>query len=375
MSNITQFDVLVVYSSKIASSAAAADSVTPFSKDSTRWEYTYPYEYFLKECVRQKLTAAFTTSQDISGPGLCESYWTHQNMKWIKHEELCTAPIIFDKFSPVNEKQRLKRDLFFSSSQVQPFNDEYLFSLFFDKHKMYQKLAQFSVPTVAIRDASMHSVEVAIKKLKNLVAFHPHSTDFAAGVVIKDRFGAGGIHIYKVDENFATTIMAIMHQNPHVHFIAQPFAKFDQGFTYQNLVGSTDIRLIYQGKKIVQTYIRMAKVGDFRCNEHQGGTLTYIPLRAIPTKAIQIANRIANLLTHTYSLFALDFIISNLGNVYLLEGNTGPGLDWNLKLKKNEQMAKKLIRIIVKNLHNRSGISEILPLRPIVEEPVEYIQI
>ena len=375
MSDIAQFDVLVVYSAKIATSASVWDCVTPFSRESKRAEYAYPYAYFLEECARQNLKAALTTSRDICGPGQCESYWTYEDKAWVKHDGLCTAPLVFDKFSPVNKKQKMKRELFFSASQVQPFNNEYLFSLFFDKQKMYQKLAQFSVPTVAIRNGSKLVIAEALKRLEMLVAAHPHSADFARGVVVKDRFGAGGIHIYEVAENIAEGVAAIVKRNNHTSFVVQPFAKFDRGFTYQNLVGSTDIRLIYQGRKIVQTYIRMAKMGDFRCNEHQGGTLTYIPLSIIPTKVIRFANQIADLLTKQHALFALDFIVSNNGNVYLLEGNTGPGLDWNLKLKKNERMAKKLIRIIVRNLHDRSGVSDVLPLHPLVDEPVEYVQI
>ena len=50
-----------------------------------------------------------------------------------------------------------------------------------------------------------------------------------------------------------------------------------------------------------------------------------------------------------------DFIISNNGNIYLLEGNTGPGLDWNLLIRENEIEGQKLIRMIVKELVGRVG--------------------
>jgi glutathione synthase/RimK-type ligase-like ATP-grasp enzyme len=127
----------------------------------------------------------------------------------------------------------------------------------------------------------------------------------------------------------------------------QPFVKFDQGYRYQKTSVSTDIRLIYLGGKTVQTYIRMAKPGDYRCNEHQGGRLKYLALSSIPAAVLKMSEKVAQALGHPESLYALDFIISNNGNVYLLEGNTGPGLDWNLKLKENEREAKKLIRLVV----------------------------
>lgn len=357
MEEIAQFDVLVVYSAKIATSAASANGFkAPFSPQSKNEAYNYPYAYFLETCAQNKLTAAFTTSADITGPGQCSSYWLYDAKTWTKKAGPCFSTLIFDKFSPSNQEQRLKRQMFFSSPQVRPFNNESLFALLFDKHKTYKKLTGFALPTVAIKDGSTSSIDLALKRLKAIVAAHPGSNDFSDAVVIKDRFGAGGLHVYKLDRHIAARISSIMERHPRTSFVIQPFAKFDQGYSHEHVLGSTDIRLIYQGRKIVQTYIRTAKPGDFRCNEHQGGVLTYVPLRHIPFKVIRLANRIADLVTQDHSLFALDFIITNNGNVYLLEGNTGPGLDWNLSSKKNELMAKKLIRIIVKNLARRVGI-------------------
>jgi glutathione synthase/RimK-type ligase-like ATP-grasp enzyme len=94
----------------------------------------------------------------------------------------------------------------------------------------------------------------------------------------------------------------------------------------------------------------MAKAGDFRCNEHQGGLLKYISEREVPSEVVIHSNKIARLLNNKRSLIALDFVISNHGNVCLLEGNTGPGLDWNLSIKENEIEGKKFIRLIVKEL-------------------------
>jgi glutathione synthase/RimK-type ligase-like ATP-grasp enzyme len=94
----------------------------------------------------------------------------------------------------------------------------------------------------------------------------------------------------------------------------------------------------------------MAKAGDFRCNEHQGGTLKYIPINQVPASLIATSRKIAKKLGRKTSLFALDFIISNNKNIYLVEGNTGPGLDWDLSVRKNETESKRLIGIVVKRL-------------------------
>ena len=185
------------------------------------------------------------------------------------------------------------------------------------------------------------------------MARHPHKNDFSGEIVMKDRFGSGGINIYKFKATQIRKMVETMEKHKKISFIIQPFVEFDKGYVDQNSLVSADIRLIYFGKKIVQTYIRMAKPGDFRCNEHLGGNLKYIPKKEVPSKVVTASNNIAKTLGDGSSLFSLDFIISNNGNVYLLEANTGPGLDWNLSIKENEIESKKLIRIIVKELVKR----------------------
>jgi hypothetical protein len=82
-------------------------------------------------------------------------------------------------------------------------------------------------------------------------------------------------------------------------------------------------------------------------------------LKEIPQDLIDKSNLISEILNKKSSLFALDFIVSNSGNSYLLEGNSGPGLDWNMTLKRNEMEAKKLIRLVVKQLTVRSDANSL----------------
>src|SRR3990170_1762505 len=152
-------------------------------------------------------------------------------------------------------------------------------------------------------------------------------------------------------------MVAMVEKHKKTSFIIQPYIKFDKGYSFQNSLVAADIRLIFLGGKLIQTYIRMAKDGEFRCNEHRGGTLKYISKNEVPLKVISLSKKIVKILKKKSSLFTLDFIISNYGNVYLLEGNTGPGLDWNLSIKENEIEGKKFIRIIVKELVRRVGVT------------------
>ncbi|OGM05494.1 hypothetical protein A2715_01355 [Candidatus Woesebacteria bacterium RIFCSPHIGHO2_01_FULL_39_32] len=346
------FDVLIVYSESIATSAnTLKDGASlPFAKGSKSVSYNVVYGYFLEICQKNGLKAAFTTSSDIIGAGKCQSYWLYEGNSWVKVRKTAYSKIIFDKFSPVNKKIKNNRRLLFSSKKIKPFNKPLLFDLLFDKQKTYKKLHQFSIPTVTIKNSTVKSVYRARKKLREIIRKHAHKEDFSDEIILKDRFGAGGINVYKFKVDQTKKIVESLKKHNKKSFIIQSFIKFDKGFSYKNSPVSTDIRLIYLGGKIIQTYIRMAKDGDFRCNEHKGGTLKYIPKSQVPLGVLLTSKKITKVLNEESSLYALDFIVSNNGNIYLLEGNTGPGLDWNIRSKENEIEAKKLIRIIVKEL-------------------------
>ena len=352
MIRTTVFDVLIVYSNGLCASASSLskDVSEPFAKGSNIESYNIVYGYFLKTCQRNNVSAAFTTSSDIIGPGQCKSYWLFKKNTWVKVRKTGYSTVIFDKFSPVTKSARMKRDLLFSSSVIKPFNHPDIFNLFFDKQKAYAKLSQFSIPTVTIENSTTNSIRCACKKLQAIVTLHIHKSDFSDEIVMKDRFGAGGLNVYKFKKGQEKKMKDAMEKNTDISYVIQPLVKFDRGFRYRNIPVSTDIRLIYLGGKIIQTYLRMAKVGEFRCNEHQGGLLKYVPKNEVPINVVDVSNKISKILNNKSSLYALDFIISNNGNIYLLEGNTGPGLDWNLSLKENEIEAQKLIRIIVKQL-------------------------
>jgi len=350
MKNVTLFDVLVVYTHGVATSAATEnpDDQLPFSVASKRIHYNNAYAYFLETCAKKHLRAAFTTSID-------RNYWIFQKKQWLKIKQPCRSQLIFDKFSPINEKQKERRQILFSKSKIRPFNSQKLFDLFYDKLATYKRLKQFTVPTVPVKNHSLAKVNEAIKALRLLIARHPHKNDFSDLIVVKDRFGAGGNNIFRVNRyNQSVRIFRIIQKHKKVSFALQPFVNFEKGYRYRNFSGYIDIRIIYLRGHFVQAYIRTAKEKDFRCNEHQGGSLIYITKRDIPAKVLRLSEKIVTTLREDKALFALDFVVTNNGNIYLMEGNNGPGIDWNLTLKKNERQAKRLIRLIVGELAKRA---------------------
>src|SRR3989344_625523 len=165
--SITTFDVLVIYTEKLAISANSPLEGTPapFAKESANANYNIVYAYFLKTCRRFNLKAAFATSADIIGAGLVKSYWLFDNGTWLKRDKVGFSELIFDKFFPTSKKIRVSRNLLFSSKKVKSFSNPHLFNLCFDKQKTYNKLRKFSIPTVTIKGATRKGVTEAYKTL------------------------------------------------------------------------------------------------------------------------------------------------------------------------------------------------------------------
>ena len=298
------------------------------------------------------LKAAFSTSNDIITSGTCKSFWTFKNGKWKKSNTPCFSTSIFDKFLPRTKKLLAQRKLIFSSTKVKPFNNQRLRVLFSDKHQTYMALKQFMAPTVKVTRLGSSHIEYFLQKLQNLIDKYSSKDDFSNALILKDRFGAGGLDVYRINPKNTIGIKSILTKNSHTSFIIQPFIKFNKGYVYHNTQNYTEIRLIYLRQKIVQTYIRISGNKNFLCNEGKGGI--EIKRKDVPQDVLGMALKILKVLKPGNALFALDFIVSNKGNVYLLEGNISPGINWYNKYPKNVRMNKQMINIIVAEILHRS---------------------
>lgn len=362
MSHSTVLDVLIVYNGHIATSASDTPTM-PFALGTANAAYAY----FLTTCRVLGLRAGLSSSLDTLGAGLCASYWSYTNHAWVKNNLPCRGKQIFDKFSPKDESSRALRHLLFSNSSIRSFNSYSLFKLFFDKQKTHDALSDYAIPTLTLKNLSLDSIKKTCTALTKMISSHPYPRDFGNKIILKDRYGAGGRSIYKFKSDDYGGIQQTLKASPNLSFIIQPLIKFDRGFKYNNRFVSTDIRLIYFKGKIVSTYLRMAKSGDFRCNQHQGGSLAYLAQSAIPKPVMTQSRSIAKILNKKSSLFTLDFLLSNSGHSYLLEGNTGPGLNWDPADKIDQVEAKKLIKLIVKELLVRAkskSMQSVASLRP-----------
>ena len=362
MTNTTkQFDVIIIYSGSIANSAKDKKykEFAPFPPKGRYAIYNDSYEYLFKKCKKLNLSVAFATSKDIIGPGLFKSFWTFDR-KWIRNSQKAYSRILFDKFTPVFKKQVEKFKLLTSSKDIHLFNHKALTNIFQNKLNTYTCFKDLTIPTVEITSPSKKDIKSAKIELEKQLKNNKFKGDFVDGFLVKNIIGTGGFKIHRINfDEYGLNEIKKSYTTDTRHtkvlsYILQPFIDCTKGFVFGKYSGLIDLRLIILNHTIIQTYIRIAKKGKFRCNEHQGGNLIYMPLKIIPQDVLamikKIINRLDTIMDLKHSLYSLDFIKSNNGNLYFIEGNTSPGIDWNHNKKQNEIKSKELIDIIVGEL-------------------------
>jgi hypothetical protein len=355
------YDVIIVYSEFAANSAKDKKYTekSPFSSKNRQDGYNDSYRYFLSKCKKIGINVAFTTSKDIIGPGLFQSFWTYDK-EWVRNSDNAYSSVLFDKFTPNTRKQKNKLKLLTSSRSIFTFSNNKMKNLFQNKLNTYNHFKEFAIPSVEIKSNSKRKIILAKNYLDNILKKHKYNIDFNDNYLIKDKTGAGGFKIYKAE--FDKLGLKKIKKNYRLDrkikktlsSLVQPFINCNDGFVFGKYKGLIDLRVIVLNKKIIQTYIRIAKKGKFECNEHQGGNLVYMSLKVIPRDVLIMTKKIIKKLDTKsnlkHSLYALDFMRSNNGNLYFIEGNSNPGIDWNPKKSVNERKSKELINFIVDEL-------------------------
>lgn len=360
-SEVITYDVIVVYSESDSHNAISKKDLenTPFSSKGGCGIYNDSYRYFLLRCKKMGIKTAFATSKDIIGPGLFHNYWTYTH-KWVRKHGKAYSKVLFDKFTPFTVKQKNKLKLLTSSKSIYTFNNRNITALFQNKLNTYNTFKEFAIPTVEIANPSKQKMLLAKTRLDKILKNHKYSGDFGEGCIIKDITGACGFKIHKVqfDKSGFKKILRQYESDKkdkrQLSYILQPFINCDVGFAFRKYAGPIDLRVIVLNTKIIQTYIRIAEKGKYKCNIHQGGRLFYISQKIIPKDVLRLSKKIIkrldNKINLKHTLYALDFMQSNNGNAYFIEGNDTPGVIWEYKNKIDEAKSKELMNIIIDEL-------------------------
>lgn len=342
-----QYDVIIAYNRDEATSANDAKNTdpSPFSKNGGHFSCNDSYKYFLEQCEEEGLRAAFSTTDDISGPGLFSSIWVIQDT-WKRIQKPAYSKLIFDKFSKVDETNLKKHTLLISDpGEIVLFHNETTRESFTDKNKTYEDFPNVAIPTVKINLSSEKNISTAQIKLSKIIQDGAFANDFNGSFVVKDRFGAGGNKIFKAEKT--EKLLSIGKENPDTSFVLQPFIT-TSNFGFQKNAGPADLRVVISNGVIVQSYVRIPKKGNFRANASLGAQLKYITTEEIPEDIKKMSHEINEKLTGNNAFYALDFVKSNTGRLYFIEGNITPGLNWYDP--EDEIRTKMLIRLIIQSL-------------------------
>lgn len=343
----TKFDFIVAYSNTAAHSAINNRYIerSPFSTKGAQSNCNAAYAYLLRYGKRIGLRGCFATVDDICGTGEFSSYWIF-NHRWQRVVHRAKTNVIFDKFSSASKVHAKVSELLIGTKKrIALYHNHDVRTLFDNKITTHKALHPYMVPTVAINIDSVKKIRTAKKILKGQIFRHQHANDFAGDLVLKNIFGGAGEHIYKIHTD--ARFKKIAAHSSDIHFLLQPFIHASNFGTMQKN-GRADLRVIIGNKIILQSYIRVAKKGDFRANVSQGGSIHYIPLHKIPKQVLRMITKIQKSAHLKNALYTLDFMRSKQGNLYLVEGNASPGLTWSGV--EDERRAKQLMRIIVKQL-------------------------
>ncbi len=344
---LQQFDLLIVLDERSAKSAA--DTLyyepAPFPDASTYFRSNASYEYFLKYCKSVGLRAAFSTTADIIGPGLFRSYWVYTN-GWRRILQSAQTSFVFDKFSATDYRNVSTAKVLLSGEEpVRLFHRDVIRDTFDNKLNTFVNFPDHAIPTSQITIHSNESITAAKTDLAEQIVVHPNASDFTDTYILKDQFGSGGANIYLINDD--ADYVALRTEHPTTSFILQPFIETSQS-RFEEHTGRIDLRAILLNGEIVQSFIRIAKAGEYRANAYRGGTLVYIDVDQIPEEVVSKVESIKQRLPIADTVFALDFIQSNSGNYYLVEGNSMPGLNWFVP--ENAKHARKLMRLIINSI-------------------------
>ena len=154
-----------------------------------------------------------------------------------------------------------------------------------------------------------------------------------APVVIKLLEGTQCIGVVLGETNKSAKSIIEAFRGANVNILVQEFIKE---------AGSTDIRALVIGGKVVAAMQRKGAEGDFRSNLHRGGSAKPIKITAEErSTAVRAAKRMG------LNVCGVDFLRSNHGPV-VMEVNSSPGIE-GIEKATGIDVAGKIIKFIEEN--------------------------
>lgn len=135
-------------------------------------------------------------------------------------------------------------------------------------------------------------------------------------------------------------------------WLAQEFVDSSQGVPGVSK-GVHDFRVVLINNKIIYAYIRQPAKGKLLANLAQGGSLTIVPIKKIPSSVKPIIKQ-ANQIFETFNprIYSIDFMFDKKKRPWIVELNSMPGLFFTPEEKPYMvKMYKELLKVFKKRLN------------------------
>lgn len=224
--------------------------------------------------------------------------------EWVKVRKPIKPHFIYDKSLFKYERIGIKERF----SEIAPLvNPPQMQIIAADKMATYITFKKHMVPSHLVR--TPEELQAAIKKVPT------------SKVVIKTPRGLCGEGVYILSKKEAKKFKI------NAPYLVQQFTDSKAGIPGL-FKGMHDLRLVFVGNKLVQSYIRTAPKGKLKANIAQGGTRIFVPLKKVPKKVKEIAK------TFQYAfgdfpntIYSVDFMYDKGKKPYVVEINNTPTLE------------------------------------------------
>lgn len=271
----------------------------------TNKDYQYSYEYFYSLCQKNGIQMYRASYQWYDRKNHFFKYaWIYagENGDW-KRVKNIKPDLIYDK-------TKARMEAYYEKSLIAknyPFINDLRFTQIIDDKFLTSKLfPEWSKESFIVRNNK--EFQKILKRVKtSLVVVKPVSESGGKGILILPKSKAKKLVLNE-------------------EYVVQEFIDSSGGVPGIKS-GTHDLRLVFVNKKIVYSYIREPKKGNWLANLAQGGSLKIVPNKIIPSSIFPIVKR-AESIFESFSprIYTIDIMFDKNKKPWVIELNSMPGL-------------------------------------------------
>jgi glutathione synthase/RimK-type ligase-like ATP-grasp enzyme len=248
------------------------------------------------------------TTKTYRGSGIFEGGWRFEKGKFYLTKDVLKIDLVYDKTGGVAFP--LEND------SLRVVNEHNFKILACDKWATYQALGKYMPQTFIIENRE--DLSVVLSKIDSDM------------VVLKPVGGLKGIGIFIGNKENAKRFE---FNKKYGKYIAQEFVDTTNGIPGLTS-GNHDLRIVVINGKAVWCHIRVPAEGSLLANAAQGGSLTEVDYREVPSSIKDVVNKVTKMFTQKFDnpVYSLDFGMGKDETPYIFEINDTMGFPkWGMK--------------------------------------------